>query len=154
MISDAVSGGLLDGFSVGNTSFSHLMFADDTLILCNALPAHLRHMRSLFLCFEATSGLKVNLAKTKLVLVGNVTQVGRLAKILGCRVSSLLVKYLGLPLGASYKAKHIWDGDIDKVENRLASWKRRICPRVVRLLSSRVLLLICLRITCLSSLFQ
>jgi hypothetical protein len=26
MISDAVSGGLLDGFSVGNTSFSHLMF--------------------------------------------------------------------------------------------------------------------------------
>jgi hypothetical protein len=58
-----------------------------------------------------------------LVLVGNVTQVGRLARIQGWGVSSLSVKYLGLPLGASYKAKHIWDGVIDKVENRLASWK-------------------------------
>jgi hypothetical protein len=26
------------------------------------------------------------------------------------------VKYLGLPLGASYKAKHIWDGVIEKIE--------------------------------------
>jgi hypothetical protein len=35
----------------------------------------------------------------------------------------LLVKYLGLPLGASYKAKHIWDGVMEKMEYRLASWK-------------------------------
>jgi hypothetical protein len=66
-------GGLLDGFLVGNTSFPHLLFADSTLIFCDALLAHLCHMRSLFLCFEAASRLKVNLTKTKLVLVGNVT---------------------------------------------------------------------------------
>jgi hypothetical protein len=35
---------LLDGFSVGNTSFSHLLFADDTLIFCDALFAHLHHI--------------------------------------------------------------------------------------------------------------
>jgi hypothetical protein len=71
MISVVVSGRLLDGFLVGNTSFSHLLFADDSLIFCDALLAHLRHMWSLFLCFEAALGLKVNLAKTKLVPVGN-----------------------------------------------------------------------------------
>lgn len=49
--------------------------------------------------------------------------MGRLARILGCGVSSLSVKYLGLSLEASYKAKHIWDSVIDKVENRLANWK-------------------------------
>jgi hypothetical protein len=49
MLSVAVSGGLLDGFSVGNDSFSHLLFADDTLIYYDALPTHLRHLRSLFL---------------------------------------------------------------------------------------------------------
>jgi hypothetical protein len=38
-----------------------------------------------------------------------------LVDILGCGVS-LPVKYLGLPLGASYKAKHIWDGVIEKIE--------------------------------------
>jgi hypothetical protein len=61
MIFAMVSGGLLDGFSMGNIAFSHLLFAYDTLIFCYALPAHLW---SLFLCFEAALGLKVNLAKT------------------------------------------------------------------------------------------
>jgi hypothetical protein len=64
---------------MGNTSFSHLLFADDTLIYCDALSAHLCHMRSLFLRFEDASCLKVNLAKTNLVPVGNITLVGRLA---------------------------------------------------------------------------
>jgi hypothetical protein len=30
-------------------------------------------------------------------------------------------KYLGLPLRASHKAKHIWDGVIEKIEHQLAS---------------------------------
>jgi hypothetical protein len=46
-----------------------------------------------------------------------------LGSILGCRVATLPLKYLGLPLGASYKAKHIWDGVIEKLEHRLANWK-------------------------------
>jgi hypothetical protein len=124
MITTAVSGGLLDGFRDGNASFSHLLFADDTLIFCNASSSKLRYLRSLFLLFEAVSGLKVNLAKSSLIPVGNGVQVGRLADILGCEVASLPVKYLGLPLGASYKSTRIWDGVIEKVENRLASWKR------------------------------
>jgi hypothetical protein len=51
-------------------------------------------------------------------------QVGRMVIILGCGIASLPVKYLGLPLGASYKSTHIWDGVIEKIEHRLASWKR------------------------------
>jgi hypothetical protein len=31
--------------------------------------------------------------------------------------------YLGLPLGASYKAVSIWNGVIEKMERRLAGWK-------------------------------
>jgi hypothetical protein len=60
--------------------------------------------------FEATSGLKVNFAKSDLIPVGSVDQVGSLAKILGCGVATLLVKYLGLPLRASYKSIHIVGG--------------------------------------------
>jgi hypothetical protein len=55
--------------------------------------------------------LKINLAKSKLVPVDN---VAGLAYIMGCRISSLLMKYLGLPVGASFKAKSIWDGIIEK----------------------------------------
>jgi hypothetical protein len=128
MISALVDGGLLLGFMVGSRSggainISHLLFADDTLIFSEANPDHLRNLRSLFLCFEAVSGLRINLAKSELVPVGNVMNVEGLASILGCRVSSLPMKYLGLPLGASFKAKSIWDDIIEKVERRLAGWK-------------------------------
>jgi hypothetical protein len=154
MISTAVSEGLLVGFSVGSATFSHLLYADDTLIFCDASADHLRYLRGLLLCFEAASGLKVNLAKSELIPVGNVTDVGRLARLLRCGVATLPIKYLGLPLGASFKAKHIWDGILEKMERRMASWKRCICQRVGGLLSSRVHLLICPRTTCLSSLFR
>jgi hypothetical protein len=68
--------------------------------------------------------LKVNLVKSNLILVGNVDQVGRLAGILGYGVASSPMKYLGLPLGAFYKSTHIWDEVIEKIEHRLANWKR------------------------------
>jgi hypothetical protein len=74
----------------------------------------------LFLCFETVSGLKINLAKSELVLVGNV-DVDGLADILGCVVASLPLKYFSLLLGASFNAKSIWDWVIKKIERRLAS---------------------------------
>jgi len=63
----------------------------------------------------------LNLAKSKLVPVGYVDNAAGLAEILGCGAASMPLKYLGLPLGASYKARHIWDGVIEKNEHRLAS---------------------------------
>jgi hypothetical protein len=115
MMTATVDRGLLFGFSVGSRNneellVSHLLFADDTLIFCEANSEQLRHLRCIFLCFEAVSGLKINLAKSEIVLVGEVGDVEGLACILGCRVSSLPMKYLGLPLGASYKATSIWNG--------------------------------------------
>jgi hypothetical protein len=46
-----------------------------------------------------------------------------LAGILGCGVVTLPLKYLDLPLGALYKAKHIPDIVIEKIESHLSSWK-------------------------------
>jgi hypothetical protein len=37
--------------------------------------------------------------------------------------SSLPLKYLGLPLRASFKANSIWDGVIEKIEYYLVRWK-------------------------------
>lgn len=49
----------------------------------------------------------------------------RLAGIQHCEAFSLPLKYLGLLLGASYKAKFIWDGVFEQIEWRLTSWKRK-----------------------------
>jgi hypothetical protein len=126
MLTVTVDKSLLSGFSVGSRNsvavhISHLLFADDTLVFCGANNDHLRYLRVLFLAFEAVSGLKVNLSKSELVPMGNVVDVEGLADILGCMVSSLPLKYFGLPLGAGFKAKSIWNGVVEKIGRRLAS---------------------------------
>jgi hypothetical protein len=81
------------------------------------------YLRCVLLCFEAASWLKINLSKSKLVPVGNLPNVDGLACIMGCRVSSLPLKCLGLLLGAPFKAKFIWDTILEKMERRLVGWK-------------------------------
>jgi hypothetical protein len=65
---------------------------DDTLIFCEAMQNHLFHLRCFLLCFEVDSWLKINLEKSKLVLVDAVEDVEGLTRILACRVSSLPMK--------------------------------------------------------------
>ena len=54
---------------------SHLLFADDTLIFCDADPNQHRFFQFILLCFEAVSGLKVILRKSELVLVGQIPHI-------------------------------------------------------------------------------
>jgi hypothetical protein len=73
----------------------------------------------ILLCFEAISGLKIYLKKFKLIAVGEVPHIEELASILCCNISSLLLRYLGLPLGAPFKSKAICDGVVEKMEKKV-----------------------------------
>ena len=53
----------------GGISISHMMFVDDMIIFCTPDERHFRHLRCIFLSFEVVSGLRVNLGKSKLILV-------------------------------------------------------------------------------------
>jgi hypothetical protein len=50
-------------------------------------------------------GLKVNLSKSALVPVGSRGEVDQLVGVLGCGIGDLPLKYLGLPLRASFQAE-------------------------------------------------
>jgi hypothetical protein len=67
---------------------------------------------------------KICLSKSEMVPVGEVGDVEELASILGCGVASLPIKYLGLPLGAKYKDSNMWNNIFEKMEARLAGWKK------------------------------
>jgi hypothetical protein len=125
MLGAFTSRGLISGFSVGSSgqsrvNVSHLLFADDTLIFCGANASQIRHIGALLVCFEAVVGLKVNLSKSVLLLVGPIDNMGHVAGLLGCGVGDLPLKYLGLPLGASFKLKSMWAGLENLMLRRLA----------------------------------
>ncbi|RVW27485.1 LINE-1 retrotransposable element ORF2 protein [Vitis vinifera] len=75
LLSCARNGGFISGFRVGGRGregliMSHLLFADDTLIFCDAKADQLQYLSWTFMWFEAISGLKVNLSKTEAFPVG------------------------------------------------------------------------------------
>ena len=74
--------------------------------------------------FEVVSGLKINLGKSELVAVGAVHNIELLVAVLGCKQGSLPMKYLGLPLGEKFKDKTIWNPILEKMERKLAGWKK------------------------------
>lgn len=84
---------------------SHILYADDTLLFCNTGLTQVGYLRCVLFCFEAVSGLKVNLGKSEMISVGAVEDIGALAQVLGCKVASLSARYLGLPLGSSFKTR-------------------------------------------------
>jgi hypothetical protein len=103
---------------------SHLLFVDDTLIFSRATADQIHHIGALLVCFKAVAGLKVNLSKSALVPVGPLDNVGQLTGLLGCGAGEVPLKYLGLPLRASFKLKAMWAGLEDLMARQLTPRKR------------------------------
>ena len=112
---------------------SNLLFADDTLIFCDADLDQIGDLKCTLLCFEAISRLKVNLGKSEMVPIGNVPNIQELAAMLDCKISALPMNYLGLPLGARYKSKALWDSVLEKMGRKLAGWKKLYLSKGARL---------------------
>ena len=104
--------------------FRTCFFAGDTILFCDADVEQLLHVRLLLLCFQAVTGLKVNVSKSEIVPIGEVNNMHALAEILGCWVGSLPMTYLGMPLGASHKSPSIWNPILEKIERKLGRWKK------------------------------
>ena len=130
LISKANEGVFFEGFQVKERhdvglEVSHLFFANDNLIFCDASKENLVYLSWLFMWFEACSGLKINLEKSELIPIGDVHNMEEFAKVLGCKVGTLPTIYLGLPLGAPYKSSRVWERVEERFQKRLALWKRQ-----------------------------
>ena len=115
--------GLQTGEGGGDLVISHLLYADDTLIFCEANKDQLKYLSWILMWFEAFSGLKINLSKSEIIPIGPMDNAEELAKELGCKTRAFPTYYLGLPLGAKHKAVGVWDSIEERFRKRLASWK-------------------------------
>jgi hypothetical protein len=82
------------------------------------------NLKLLLLSFENMSGLKINLSKSEVVIVGTPdAERTRMANLLNCRLGAFPITYLGLPV--SDKALRIsdWNFLTDKVGHRVDPWQ-------------------------------
>ena len=81
---------------------THLQFADDTILFCEADWEEVVNLKRILRCFEVLSGLRINYHKSVVCGVGvSEETLNRVAESLHCVSHHFPVKYLGLPLGAS-----------------------------------------------------
>ncbi|CAL1377475.1 unnamed protein product [Linum trigynum] len=104
---------------------SHLLFTDDTLVFCDADPGQVLILLAGVVCFQSITGLSINLEKSMMFVIGDVSEPQFFADIFGCNWSKDPSRYLGFPLGERPNAVAIWDPVIRKSEQRLAGWASR-----------------------------
>ena len=122
-----------DGRWGGGVCFSHLLFADDTTLFYDANEEQILHVQMLLLYFQAVTSFKVNALKSEMVPIRKVPNAHVQAKILGCRIGSLPMTQLGMPLGASHKSPTVWNHILEKIERKLAGWKKMYLSKGGRL---------------------
>ena len=116
-------GGLVRGRGREEMDVSHLLFSNRILVFCEPSPNQLTHLSWVLIWFEVMLGLRINLEKSELLLVGRVENIRELAQEFGCKVGVFPSTYLGLPLGALFKSMVVWDSVEERFQKRLALWK-------------------------------
>ena len=114
---EGTRGGVFEEFLTGcrirgrggdGVQITHLVFANDTLVFCDASYEQMTFLSWLLMWFEAISGLRINLDRSEILPVGKVENVELLALELNCKMGALPSTYLGLLLGAPHKAMPIY----------------------------------------------
>nr|XP_016470546.1 PREDICTED: uncharacterized protein LOC107792821 [Nicotiana tabacum] len=81
-----------------NLEITHLLYADDSLVFCDA-------------------------KEEQVYTINEVTNIQRLAGVLGCQVRNLPTTYLWMPLRAKNRSQELWNEVLERCEKKLAIWK-------------------------------
>lgn len=137
MINDEVIKGEWSPISLSRNGpkISHLFFADDVLLFTKAAVAQAKGVKRILDGFCGMSGLRINISKSKLFVSPGVqreTRV-RLTQITHMLFTRNIDKYLGFKFFHGRIAMKEFDGVIERVSSKLASWKGRLLNKPGRL---------------------
>jgi hypothetical protein len=126
MLSRASSAGLIQGLvpHLIDGGITHLQYADDTVLLLQFSVDNLTNVRMILSCYEAMSGLKINFEKSEVFTIGlSGDEQQQAATILGCKIGTFPLRYLGMPVSYSKITKTQLRYVSDKAEKRLSTWQ-------------------------------
>jgi len=130
LLKGAENRGDLEGIRVCRDApvVSHLLFADDSLILMHADRKNAKNLKLLLDRYCSSSGQKVSDAKSSIFFSGN-TNVEDRAKVciaLNIVTESLNDKYLGLPAMIGIDCTDCFRHLIDRVRGKTKGWKEKL----------------------------
>lgn len=109
-------------------SFTHLLFADDSLIFTKATTDDCSNLKALFDCYAAASGQIFNYDKSSMFFSGDISdsQMGTIKNIFQLHVVSRHEKYLGLPSMVGRNKKSFFKDIELRVMNKISSWNSKL----------------------------
>lgn len=136
-ISEAVQAGKWHPVKISRNgpSFSHLLFTDDVFLFSKAACVQARLAPELFGQFSAHSSLKVNVSKSRAFFSKGVPRqkIDKIVSITSIRSTPSLDKYIGFPIFKGRVQRADFNFIIDKLWDRLASWKSKLLNKAGRL---------------------
>nr|XP_027086544.1 uncharacterized protein LOC113708281 [Coffea arabica] len=107
---------------------THLFFADDSLIFCNAEKEEARELVQILRKYEKGSGQSINLEKSSVFFSRNVShqRKGEVRQSLGPIQVATQGKYLGLPMVITRSKQQVFGFIKDSISKRMTSWKNKL----------------------------
>lgn len=118
------NGSIICPFRKGNTTISHLFFADDLMVFCSADLDSALSLKQLLDDFCSFSRLSINLNKSQIIFSGSASYTADICHILGMPPQATLpIMYLGLPLFSSRLKLSDCSKLLLMVQTKLGRWK-------------------------------
>lgn len=102
---------LFKGIKLSTTSedLTHSQYADDTILFINKDFRLVSKVKEVMQCFQLLSGLKINFQKSKIYSHSkDQALIEKFVEVLGCKIGSRPLVYLGIQIGTSSRKKVFW----------------------------------------------
>ncbi|KAL0406460.1 UNVERIFIED_CONTAM: putative mitochondrial protein [Sesamum latifolium] len=136
LLQHAESVGNIRGVSICHQAptISHLLFADDTLIFCQASHESSSNIRNILNTYRRASGQEINFQKSSITFSRNTEPTLRasLASEFGIHTDNKMEMYLGLPSIAARSKKTLFANIRDRVWQRISGWHEKLLSQAGR----------------------
>ncbi|CAL9001623.1 unnamed protein product, partial [Prunus brigantina] len=130
LLSQAQSTKQIHGVAVarGAPTLSHLFFADDSLLFCNAHLSDCYNLKLLLRVYERASGQQINFAKSAATFSPKTDPIMKclISSMLGVRIVDCHTRYLGLPTISGRSKHRLFNYVRDMLWNKLHMWNAKL----------------------------